>query len=67
MPGIAEGIPGAKSYDEVLEQTEQLRIRNFNDGKTPAPQYLVEPPSSNEHRASVLNSLGIGRNVTGSG
>lgn len=64
MPGISEGIPGAKAFDEVLEQDALIGARDANKGKPPVPRILVEPEDANDFRTGVLTALGIGRNVT---
>lgn len=64
MPGISEGIPGAKAYDELREQKQVVIRRNQEDGP-PDKQILIEPQTTDEHRASVLTALGVGRNITG--
>ncbi|MBL4889987.1 MAG: hypothetical protein JKX97_08230 [Candidatus Lindowbacteria bacterium] len=67
MPGMLGSIEGARGFDEVIEQTEAVRFRNFNDGKPPQEKAIIPPQSTDEFRASVLNALGVGQNVTGSG
>ena len=67
MAGIAEGIPGAKAYDEVIEQEQLVKFRNSNKGKPPIKQIIVEPQDTGSFRNSVLKALGIGKNVTSQG
>lgn len=67
MPGIAEGIPGAKAFDEVREQKQGIEFRNLNGGKPPESNLVLQPQTTGEFRAEVLNALGIGRNITGEG
>lgn len=63
MPGIATGIPGAKAYDEVLEQSRLIQTIQFNNGKPPDKQILIEPETSNEFRVSVLRALGVSQSI----
>lgn len=67
MPGIATGVEGAKAFDEVAEQLQGIEFRNRNDGKPPDKKVIVEPETTSEFRSSVLNALGVGRNITGTG
>lgn len=63
MPGIATGIPGAKAYDEVLEQSKLVQTMNYNNGKPPDKAILIEPESTNEFRVSVLRALGVSQSI----
>lgn len=67
MPGLLGSIEGARGYDEAIEQTELVRFRNFNDGKPPQEAAIVQGQDVDSFRASVLNALGVGQNVTGAG
>lgn len=60
MAGIAEGIPGAKAFDEVLEQEALVTRRNLNNGKPPKSSVVIEPASTNEFQRGVLSALGVG-------
>ncbi len=64
MPGIATGVPGAKAFDEVLEQKANIGVRNRNGGKPPEPQFRIEPPDPDEFRSDVLSALGVGKLIT---
>lgn len=67
MAGISEGVPGAKAFDEFREQTELVTRRNGNGGKPDESSIIIDPPTTREFRASVLQALGVGSNVTGEG
>ncbi|RMH56766.1 MAG: hypothetical protein D6679_08195 [Candidatus Hydrogenedentota bacterium] len=60
---MLEGIPGARAFDEVLEQGGLVKQRNLNGGKPPQPRIVLTPPSTPEFRSRVLQALGVGKNV----
>ena len=67
MPGIAQGIPGARAFDEMHAQRQIVQFRNRNDGEPPENRVVLEPQSVEEFKLSVMRALGVGRLVTGQG
>lgn len=64
MPGMATGLPGAKSFDEMHEQKQTVMVRNANKGRPPEKQIILEPQAVKEFRKEVLRSLGVGQIIT---